>query len=64
MIPSLFEYGLTPGTAIATVAIIPLYFFTEYSSLIDIIRGTSKLLGVDVPANYQSPLTQINFTEL
>lgn len=64
LIPNIFDYGLTPGTAVATVAIIPIYFLAEYSALIDLIGGTSKIMGIDLEKNYDTPLARLNFLEL
>lgn len=61
---SLFEIESTAGLSLLIVLVSPVLLFINYSALIDIICGVSKLLNIDLDNNYKSPLTKVGLDKI
>ncbi len=60
----MFELKNTANLSLVTILLAPVFLFIEYSALIDIVRGLSKIFNLDLMENYNSPLTQRRFDKM
>lgn len=59
-----FNLKSPTGLTFLAVCLSPVFVFLEYSSLIDIIRGISKLYNFEIKNIYQSPLSKNRFSKI
>jgi D-alanyl-lipoteichoic acid acyltransferase DltB (MBOAT superfamily) len=48
--------------SVIAITLTPCYMFFDFSSYVDMARGISKLFNIEIPRNFDSPLTQKSLT--
>lgn len=64
LMDNLLQIETTAGLSLLILFISPVLIFINYSALIDIVRGVSKLLNIELEVNYKSPLTKNQFDKI
>jgi alginate O-acetyltransferase complex protein AlgI len=56
--------GLTPGGALLGLWAHSLYFYFDFSGYSDLAIGSARLMGIELPENFDRPLLQKNIRDL